>query len=68
MYTDPLRPAAGRRPLHHHPACEDAARLLGFATKTEMMATLSGEPLYRTCGYLPRRAVVSAPVDGVTVP
>ena len=29
---------------------EEAARHNGFAT-AELMATLSGEPLYRACGY-----------------
>ena len=32
------------------------------------MATLSGEPLYRACGYNPVEAVLSEPIDGVQVP
>lgn len=47
--------------------CEEAARAAGFG-RTEMMATLSGEPLYRACGYLPVEAIESAPIDGVRVP
>ena len=66
MYTDPAfaRQGVGRFIIT---LCEGAARAAGFAA-TEMMATLSGEPLYRTCGYLPVERIVSAPVDGVTVP
>jgi hypothetical protein len=30
--------------------CEEAARKEGFA-RTELMASLAGEPLYRACGY-----------------
>jgi hypothetical protein len=33
-----------------------------------MMATLSGEPLYRACGYLPIEYIQSAAIDGVSVP
>ena len=66
MYTDPAfaRQGVGRFIIT---LCEDAARAAGFAA-TEMMATLSGEALYRTCGYLPVEHILSAPVDGVTVP
>ena len=66
MYTDPAfaRQGVGRFIIT---LCEDAARAAGFSA-TEMMATLAGEPLYRTCGYLPVERIVSAPVDGVTVP
>jgi GNAT superfamily N-acetyltransferase len=66
MYTDPAfaRQGVGRFIIT---LCEDAARAAGFAA-TEMMATLSGEPLYRTCGYLPVEHIESAPVDGITVP
>lgn len=33
-----------------------------------MMATLAGEPLYRTCGYRAIERTAAPPVDGVTVP
>ena len=65
MYTDPdyVRRGIGRMILD---LCEGAARDAGFK-RTEMMATLSGEPLYRACGYteIERRA---DDVDGVSVP
>jgi GNAT superfamily N-acetyltransferase len=66
MYTDPayVRQGIGRMILD---LCEGAARKAGFR-RTEMMATLSGEPLYRACGYLPIEHVESPPVDGVSVP
>ncbi|MFZ4747476.1 MAG: GNAT family N-acetyltransferase [Sphingomonas sp.] len=66
MYTDPacVRQGIGRMILD---LCESAAREAGFR-RTEMMATLSGEPLYRACGYLPIEHVESPPVDGVSVP
>ena len=66
MYTDPdcVRQGIGRMILD---LCEGAARAAGFA-RAEMMATLSGEPLYRACGYLPIEYVQSPPVDGVAVP
>jgi GNAT superfamily N-acetyltransferase len=66
MYTDPacVRQGIGRMILD---LCEGAAREAGFR-RTEMMATLSGEPLYRACGYLPIEHVESPPVDGVSVP
>lgn len=65
MYTDPdyVRRGIGRLILD---LCESAARDAGFK-QTEMMATLSGEPLYRACGYteIERR---TDDVDGVAVP
>ena len=66
MYTDPdfARQGVGRLIME---LCEAAARAHGFR-KVEMMATLSGAPLYRACGYLPIEQVSSAPIDGVTVP
>jgi GNAT superfamily N-acetyltransferase len=49
MYTDPafVRRGVGRLILR---LCEKAAAAEGF-TQIEMMATLSGEPLYRAAGY-----------------
>ena len=66
MYTDPdfTRQGVGRLIMD---LCEAAAHAHGFR-KVEMMATLSGEPLYRACGYLPIERVSSAPIDGVSVP
>jgi GNAT superfamily N-acetyltransferase len=51
MYTHPAfaRRGIGRAVLT---ACEEAARAAGFFT-AELMATLSGEPLYVACGYRP---------------
>lgn len=66
MFTDPdfARRGVGRLILA---LCESAARAAGF-TRTEMMATLAGQPLYAACGYTPIEAVSAAPVDGVAVP
>lgn len=49
MYTNPrfARRGVGRAVLDH---CEAAARAAGFS-QVELMATLSGEPLYRIAGY-----------------
>lgn len=49
MYTHPgfTRRGVGRLVLQ---LCEDAARAEGFR-RAELMATMSGEPLYRACGY-----------------
>ena len=66
MYTDPafVRQGIGRYIID---LCEGAARKAGFS-RTEMMATLAGEPLYRACGYTPIEHIQSQPIDGVTVP
>lgn len=66
MYTDPdfTRRGIGRMVLG---LCEQAARDAGF-TRVEMMATMSGVPLYRTCGYVPLEEPCAASIDGVEVP
>lgn len=49
MYTHPdfARRGVGRLILQR---CEDSARAAGFG-EAQLMATLSGEPLYAACGY-----------------
>jgi hypothetical protein len=47
--------------------CEDAVRTAGFS-RVQLMATLSGEPLYRACGYRPIERIQSEPIDGERVP
>lgn len=77
---DPARDPARVRAMYTHPnftrrgvgrailaASEAAARAEGF-TRVELMATLSGEPLYRACGYEQVERLQSAPIDGVQVP
>lgn len=56
MYTHPrhARKGVGRLIMA---LCEDAARAGGFQA-VELMATLSGEPLYRACGYEPVESVL----------
>jgi len=51
MYTNPVyaRQGVGRLVLS---LCEAAAARAGFH-RVELMGTLSGEPLYRACGYEP---------------
>lgn len=76
---DPARDAARVRAMYTHPdharkgigklvitTCENAAREAGFK-RAELMATLSGEPLYRAVGYQPIEHVKHL-VDGVEVP
>jgi GNAT superfamily N-acetyltransferase len=56
MYTHPrhTRKGVGRLILS---LCEEAARAEGFR-RVELMATMSGEPLYRACGYAPLEHVL----------
>lgn len=58
MYTEPAfaRRGVGRAILA---ACETAARSAGFK-RAELMATLSGEPLYRTAGFEPIEAILDS--------
>lgn len=66
MYTDPAfaRRGVGRMLLT---LCEDAALAAGFS-RVQLMATLSGEPLYRACGYQPIERILSKPINGERVP
>jgi GNAT superfamily N-acetyltransferase len=65
MYTDPAfaRRGVGRLILTR---CEEAAAAEGF-TRLELMATLSGQPLYRAAGFEPIEEVVDDS-GGVAVP
>jgi GNAT superfamily N-acetyltransferase len=65
MYTHPAhaRRGVGRLLLG---SSEKAAKNEGFRT-VELMATLSGEPLYRAAGYYPTEHL-QACVDDVAVP
>jgi len=67
---DPAKDAARIRAMYTHPnhtrkgigrliisLCEEAAKAEGF-TKMELVATLSGEPLYRACGFEPYENIV----------
>ena len=77
---NPATDAARVRAMYTHPAfarqgvgrmvmalCEAAAQQAGFA-RTELMATLSGEPLYRACGYTPIEHVVASGPNRASVP
>ena len=65
MYTHPahVRKGIGRLILE---LCESAARSEGF-NRVELMSTMSGEPLYRACGYTPIENVISD-AGGARVP
>jgi len=65
MYTHPehARKGVGRLILS---LCEAAARSAGFRA-VELMATMSGEPLYRACGYQPCERIMDDR-GGVAVP
>ena len=67
---DPAKDAARIRAMYTHPnhkrkgvgrliisLCEQAAKAEGF-TKMELVATLSGEPLYRACEFEPCERIV----------
>jgi N-acetylglutamate synthase-like GNAT family acetyltransferase len=56
MYTHPdnTRQGVGRLIIA---LCEEAAKAEGF-TKMELVSTLSGEPLYRACGFEPYEEIV----------
>ncbi|MEQ1781423.1 MAG: GNAT family N-acetyltransferase [Hyphomonadaceae bacterium] len=66
MYTHPdfARRGVGRLILQ---LCEGAARDAGFKA-VELMATLSGEPLYQAAGYHQIERIIAASKDGVDVP
>jgi GNAT superfamily N-acetyltransferase len=66
MYTHPdyARQGVGRLILG---LSETAAADAGFQ-RVKLMATLSGEPLYRACGYAEVDRTSTSPVNGVTVP
>lgn len=77
---DPAADAARVRAMYTHPdhvrqgigsliltLCEGAAREAGFG-RAMLMATLSGEPLYRSAGYVEAERVASMTADGVEVP
>jgi N-acetylglutamate synthase-like GNAT family acetyltransferase len=66
MYTDPefTRRGVGGRVLA---ICEGAAFDAGFR-RAELMATLSGEPLYRARGYEEIERVSAGTAGGVEVP
>jgi GNAT superfamily N-acetyltransferase len=76
-YLDPAVDPARVRAMFVHPrwerrgigrlivaACEDAAREAGF-TRMELLATLTGRPLYLACGYEPIEDVEWTMPDGV---
>jgi GNAT superfamily N-acetyltransferase len=69
---DPARDAARVRAMYTHPdfarrgvgrlilqLCEDAARAEGFG-RLELMATLSGRPLYESYGFAPIEDILDA--------
>lgn len=77
---DPACEAARIRAMYTHPAwarrgigklilglCEAAATEAGYR-RAEMMATLSGEPLYRACGYRPIEHIEDETSGGIKVP
>jgi GNAT superfamily N-acetyltransferase len=76
---DPTKDAARVRAMYTHPSharkgigrlilslCEDAARAEGFSS-VQLMATMSGRPLYTACGYQAHEQVLDER-GGVPVP
>lgn len=65
FFVDPghARKGIGRMLLEH---CEKEAGANGF-TRFELMATLPGQKLYRTCGYTPATLVNHPVSPGVTI-
>ncbi|MEP7209595.1 MAG: GNAT family N-acetyltransferase [Alphaproteobacteria bacterium] len=66
MYTDPAhaRRGVGRAVLD---ACEAAAAKEGFS-RVQLATTLSGEPLYRACGYEVVEPFTSPTSVGIDIP
>ncbi|MBI1360812.1 MAG: GNAT family N-acetyltransferase [Alphaproteobacteria bacterium] len=66
MYTDPAhaRRGVGRKVLD---ACEAAALAKGFS-RVQLAATLSGEPLYRACGYIAVERFIAPTSAGIDIP
>jgi GNAT superfamily N-acetyltransferase len=77
---DPMTDAARVRAMYTHPdwtrrgigrfilsLCETAAAQEGFR-RSELVATLAGEPLYRACGYGVIERFESATSSGVHIP
>jgi GNAT superfamily N-acetyltransferase len=63
VHPDWARRGLGRATLE---LCEAEARNGGF-TSAELMATLSGERLYRSCGYLSQRSIQHILPGGVAI-
>lgn len=76
---DPMKDAARIRAMYTHPyhtrkgvgrliilLCEEAAKAEGF-TRMELVATLSGEPLYKACGFVSYENIIDDR-GGVGVP
>ncbi len=66
MYTHPghARRGVGRSILE---TCENAASNEGFG-RAELVATLSGEPLYRACGYSVLKETLAETQSGMPIP
>ncbi len=77
---DPSTDAARVRAMYTHPKwarrgigrmiltiCENAAQLEGFK-RYQLMATLSGEPLYKACGYKAVKREDVPTSNGISVP